>query len=61
MSDFKKASETNTLVGAMSENHGGPPAVTGIYKEVVTQFVHGQISTSEEAVQRLADGIKDAK
>jgi glucose/mannose transport system substrate-binding protein len=46
MSDFKKASETNTLVGAMSENYGGPPAVTGIYKEVVTQFVHGQISTS---------------
>lgn len=59
--DFKQANVNNTLFGAMSENSGGPPAVTGIYKEVVTQFVHGQISSSDEAVQRLADGIRDAK
>lgn len=61
MADLKKANEGGTLFGSLAQGYGAPPAIANAYKDVVTKFVHGQIKTSDEAVQQLVQAIDDAR
>ncbi|WP_431310658.1 ABC transporter substrate-binding protein [Labrys miyagiensis] len=61
IADLQKASAGGTLFGSLAQGYGAPPAIADAYKDVVTKFVHGQIKTSDEAVQELVKAIDDAK
>ena len=38
-----------------------PPALATAYYDVVTKYLHGEIKTSDEAVNQLVQGIDAAK
>ncbi|MCX5497696.1 ABC transporter substrate-binding protein [Kaistia dalseonensis] len=61
IADLKAANDGGTLFGSLAQGYGAPPAVANAYKDVVSKFVHGQITTSEEAVNQLVQAIDDAK
>lgn len=61
IADFKSAADQGTLVGSLAFPLSAPPAVSNAYKDVVTKFVHGQIQTSEEAVEQLVSAIDDVR
>ena len=61
IADLQKATAGGTLFGSLAQGYGAPPAIADAYKDVVTKFVHGQIKTSDEAVQELVKAIDDAK
>jgi len=61
IADLKKANEGGTLYGSLAQGYGAPPAVANAYKDVVSKFVHGQIKTSDQAVEELVKAIDDAK
>ena len=61
MADLKSANEGGTLFGSLAQGYGAPPAVANAYKDVVSKFVHGQIKSSDEAVEQLVEAINDAK
>ncbi len=61
IADLKKANEGGTLFGSLAQGYGAPPAVANAYKDVVSKFVHGQIKTSDQAVEELVKAIDDAK
>ena len=58
---LKAATDDHKLFGSLAQGYGAPPAVANAYKDVVTKFVHGQITSSDEAVKQLAAAIDDAK
>ena len=59
--DLKEATADKKLFGSLAQGYGAPPAVANAYKDVVTKFVHGQITSSDEAVKQLVAAIDDAK
>ncbi|APO76399.1 sugar ABC transporter substrate-binding protein [Rhizobium etli 8C-3] len=61
IADLKAANEGGTLFGSLAQGYGAPPAVANAYKDVVSKFVHGQITTSDQAVEELVKAIDDAK
>ncbi|MDE1993574.1 MAG: carbohydrate ABC transporter substrate-binding protein [Rhizobiaceae bacterium] len=61
MANLKAANADGKLVGSLAQGYGAPPAIANAYKDVVSKFVHGQIKTSDEAVQQLVQAIDDAK
>jgi len=61
IADLKAANDGGTLFGSLAQGYGAPPAVANAYKDVVSKFVHGQITTSDEAVNQLVQAINDAK
>src|SRR6478735_7047097 len=61
IADLKAANEGGTLFGSLAQGYGAPPAVANAYKDVVSKFVHGQIKTSDQAVEELVKAIDDAK
>jgi glucose/mannose transport system substrate-binding protein len=61
IADLKAADENGTLIGSLALTYGAPPSVSNAYKDVVAKFVHGQIKTSEEAVEQLVQAIDDAR
>ena len=61
IADLKKANEGGTLYGSLAQGYGAPPAIANAYKDVVTKFVHGQIKTSDQAVEELVKAIDDAR
>ncbi|MCX5513641.1 sugar ABC transporter substrate-binding protein [Kaistia algarum] len=61
IADLKAANDGGTLFGSLAQGYGAPPAVANAYKDVVSKFVHGQITTSDEAVNQLVQAIDDAK
>ena len=61
IADLKAANDGGTLFGSLAQGYGAPPAVANAYKDVVSKFVHGQITTSEEAVNQLVEAIDDAR
>ncbi|CCM77198.1 ABC transporter substrate-binding protein [Rhizobium mesoamericanum] len=61
IADLKKANEGGTLFGSLAQGYGAPPAVANAYKDVISKFVHGQIKTSDQAVEELVKAIEDAK
>ncbi len=61
MADLKKANEGGTLFGSLAQGYGAPPAIATAYKDVVNKFVHGQITSSQEAVDTLVKAIDEAK
>nr|WP_175561926.1 ABC transporter substrate-binding protein [Kaistia soli] len=61
IADLKAANEGGTLFGSFAQGYGAPPAVANAYKDVVSKFVHGQITSSDQAVDELVKAIDDAK
>lgn len=61
IADLKAANDGGTLFGSLAQGYGAPPAVANAYKDVVSKFVHGQITSSEQAVEELVKAIDDAK
>ncbi|MGV8939428.1 MAG: ABC transporter substrate-binding protein [Allorhizobium sp.] len=61
IADLKAANDGGTLFGSLAQGYGAPPAVANAYKDVVSKFVHGQITSSEQAVDELVKAIDDAK
>ena len=61
IADLKAADANGTLIGSLALTYGAPPAVSNAYKDVVAKFVHGQIKTSDEAVEQLVQAIDDAR
>lgn len=61
IADLKAANEGGTLFGSLAQGYGAPPAIANAYKDVVTKFVHGQITSSEDAVTELVKAINDAR
>jgi len=61
IADLKAANDGGTLFGSLAQGYGAPPAVANAYKDVVSKFVHGQIKTSDQAVEELVKAINDAK
>lgn len=61
MADLKAANDGGTLFGSLAQGYGAPPAIANAYKDVVSKFVHGQIKTSDEAVEQLVQAIDDAR
>jgi glucose/mannose transport system substrate-binding protein len=61
IADLKKANEGGTLFGSLAQGYGAPPAIATAYKDVVNKFVHGQITSSDEAVATLVKAIDEAK
>lgn len=61
IADLKAADANGTLIGSLALTYGAPPAVSNAYKDVVAKFVHGQIKTSDEAVEQLVLAIDDAR
>lgn len=61
IADLKAANDGGTLFGSLAQGYGAPPAVANAYKDVVSKFVHGQITSSEQAVAELVKAIDDAK
>ena len=61
IADLKAANDGGKLFGSLAQGYGAAPAVANAYKDVVTKFVHGQITSSDEAVKQLAAAIDDAK
>lgn len=61
IADLKAANAGGTLFGSLAQGYGAPPAVANAYKDVVTKFVHGQITSSDQAVAELVKAVDDAK
>jgi glucose/mannose transport system substrate-binding protein len=61
IADLKAANEGGTLFGSLAQGYGAPPAIATAYKDVVNKFVHGQITSSDEAVTTLVKAIEEAK
>ncbi len=61
IADLKSADAGGKLFGSLAQGYGAPPAVANAYKDVVTKFVHGQITSSDDAVKQLVAAIDDAK
>jgi glucose/mannose transport system substrate-binding protein len=61
IADLKAANEGGTLFGSLAQGYGAPPAIATAYKDVVNKFVHGQITSSDEAVATLIKAIDEAK
>jgi glucose/mannose transport system substrate-binding protein len=61
IADLKAANDGGTLFGSLAQGYGAPPAIANAYKDVVSKFVHGQIKTSDEAVEQLVQAIDDAR
>ncbi len=61
IADLKAANDGGTLFGSLAQGYGAPPAVANAYKDVVSKFVHGQITSSDQAVEELVKAIEDAK
>lgn len=61
IADLKAANDGGTLFGSLAQGYGAPPAVANAYKDVVSKFVHGQITSSDQAVEELVKAIDDAK
>lgn len=61
IADLKAANDGGTLFGSLAQGYGAPPAIANAYKDVVSKFVHGQIKTSDEAVNQLVQAIDDAR
>jgi glucose/mannose transport system substrate-binding protein len=61
IADLKAANEGGTLFGSLAQGYGAPPAIATAYKDVVNKFVHGQITSSDEAVATLVKAIDEAK
>lgn len=61
IADLKAANDGGTLFGSLAQGYGAPPAVANAYKDVVSKFVHGQITSSDQAVEELVKAINDAK
>jgi glucose/mannose transport system substrate-binding protein len=61
IADLKAANDGGTLFGSLAQGYGAPPSVANAYKDVVSKFVHGQITSSDQAVEELVKAIEDAK
>ena len=61
MKDLKEASDNGTLFGSLAHGHGAPAAVKNAVYDVVTRHLNGDIATSDEAVQALADAVAAAQ
>jgi glucose/mannose transport system substrate-binding protein len=61
IADLAAANEKGTLFGSLAQGYGAPPAIANAYKDVVTKFVHGQIKTSDQAVEEHVKAIDDAR
>jgi glucose/mannose transport system substrate-binding protein len=61
MADVKQANSAGTFVGSMAQNYAQPPAIAEAYHDVVTKFFHGEIKTSEDAVNELYKAVEAAK
>jgi glucose/mannose transport system substrate-binding protein len=61
IADLKAANAGGTLFGSLAQGYGAPPAIATAYKDVVNKFVHGQITSSDEAVTTLVKAIDEAK
>jgi glucose/mannose transport system substrate-binding protein len=61
IADVKAANAAGTFVGSMAQDYAQPPAVAGAYHDVVTKFFHGEIKTSDAAVDELIKAINAAK
>ena len=61
IADVKAANAKGTFVGSMAHNYAMPPALATAYYDVVTKYLHGEIKTSDEAVNQLVQGIDAAK
>jgi glucose/mannose transport system substrate-binding protein len=61
IADLKAANAGGTLFGSLAQGYGAPPAIATAYKDVVNKFVHGQITSSDEAVATLVKAIDEAK
>jgi glucose/mannose transport system substrate-binding protein len=61
MADLAAANSGGTLFGSLAQGYGAPPAIANAYKDVVSKFVHGQITSSEQAVTELVKAINDAR
>ena len=61
IADVKAANTAGTFVGSMAQNYAQPPAIAGAYHDVVTKFFHGEIKTSDSAVEELFKEIEGAK
>jgi glucose/mannose transport system substrate-binding protein len=61
IADLKEAVAKDTLVGAMAQGYAQPAAIEGAYFEVVDKFFNGQITSPDDAMKQLVDGIEAAK
>ena len=61
IADLKAANAKGTFVGSVAHNYAMPPALATAYYDVVTKYLHGEIKTSDEAVNQLVEGINAAK
>ena len=61
IADVKAANADGKFVGSMAQNYAQPPAIAGVYHDVVTKFFHGEIKTSDAAVAELVKAIDAAK
>ena len=61
IADLKAASADGKLLGSLALTYGAPPAISNVYKDVVSKFIHGQITTSDQAVTELVKAIDDAR
>ena len=61
IADVKAANAKGTFLGSMAQNYAQPPAIASAYHDVVTKFFHGEIKTSDQAVEQLVKSIDAAK
>jgi glucose/mannose transport system substrate-binding protein len=61
IADVKAADAAGKFVGSMAQNYAQPPSVAGAYHDVVTKFFHGEIKTSDAAVDELVKALNNAK
>ena len=61
MKDLKEAADAGTLFGSLAHGHGAPAAVKNAVYDVVTRQLNGDIASSDDAVQALADAVAAAQ
>ena len=58
--DREAAVEAGTMVGSLTQGFASPPQFASVFNDVASQFFVTDMS-SEDAVQRLADGINNVR
>ncbi len=56
MADLAAANSGGTLFGSLAQGYGAPPAIANAYKDVVSKFVHGQITSFRRRCDRTGQG-----
>jgi glucose/mannose transport system substrate-binding protein len=59
INDRQAALASHNVIGSFAQNSGGqPPAVRGVYEDVVVQFANDPKMTPQQAVDKITAGLK---